>query len=382
MANGVLLPNLWLYALDSVGVALPGSLLNMYAAGTSTRIDTFSDIALTIANTNPLVADGAGRFGPIYVTPGLSYKAVWTTAAGDLLRTLDNIPAGPSTASIPPADNSLADLRLSLTSGVPVTTGEVTGSTSFYVEPHDGNRIALYDGSAWNLRTVVSTPVAVPNLANTNFDVFAYDNNTVPTYELLAWTNDTTRATALTRQDGILVKSGVVTRRWIGGIRTTAVAGQTEDSFAKRFVFNAQHRLPRRLAVADAMDSWTYSADVYRQARGQTTNQVACLIGYPDTLLQLTVWHFGIDTMGTANIYASIGEDSTTTPINGIIGQAATCTTTIVGVPMAFVTRMPTVGYHFYAWLERSATAAITSWYGDNGDVTKIQSGLTGWVLA
>ena len=53
-----------------------GALLNFYKSGTTTRKTTYSDSAQTVANTNPVVADGDGRFGTIYLS-GI-YKVVLT----------------------------------------------------------------------------------------------------------------------------------------------------------------------------------------------------------------------------------------------------------------------------------------------------------------
>ena len=45
---------------DSNGDPLTGGKLYTYASGTSTLQDTFSDVALTTPNTNPVVASSSG----------------------------------------------------------------------------------------------------------------------------------------------------------------------------------------------------------------------------------------------------------------------------------------------------------------------------------
>lgn len=65
--------------LDNNGRPVGGGKLNFYEAGTTTRLDTFSDEGLTIANTNPVVADSAGRFGDIWLREQ-NYKVVLTDA--------------------------------------------------------------------------------------------------------------------------------------------------------------------------------------------------------------------------------------------------------------------------------------------------------------
>ncbi len=51
------------------------------------------------------------------------------------------------------------------------------------------------------------------------------DSSGTPTLEALVWTNDTTRATALVRQDGVWSKTGALTRRYLGTVR---VDGESE----------------------------------------------------------------------------------------------------------------------------------------------------------
>jgi len=51
-----------------------GALLEFFATGTSNQLDTFTNEALTVANTNPVVADGNGVFPDIWLPEGTRYK--------------------------------------------------------------------------------------------------------------------------------------------------------------------------------------------------------------------------------------------------------------------------------------------------------------------
>ena len=109
------------------------------------------------------------------------------------------------------------DFRLTLTSGVAVTTGDVVNATTIYCTPLNGNKISLYDGSNWITYSSAEFSLALGALTNNVlYDVFCYANTGVPTLELLAWSNTKTRATALVLQDGILVKLGATTRKYLG----------------------------------------------------------------------------------------------------------------------------------------------------------------------
>ena len=66
--------------LDTNGDPLGAGKLYFYESGTSTPLDTYSDEALTTPNTNPVVLDGDGRTGSIFLQ-NAQYKVKLDTAA-------------------------------------------------------------------------------------------------------------------------------------------------------------------------------------------------------------------------------------------------------------------------------------------------------------
>jgi hypothetical protein len=118
LATGTLTPVLKPQYVDSNGAPLNGGTIDFYDAGTTTRRDTFSDVGLTTANANPVVLDSAGRptSGAIYLTPGVSYKAVCKNSAGVTQWTQDNV------GSIPAAT---VDLDVTGTAGEALSAGDV-----------------------------------------------------------------------------------------------------------------------------------------------------------------------------------------------------------------------------------------------------------------
>lgn len=370
-ATGTLMPTPYQTVLDTNGNPVSGGCVWTYAAGTTTPATTYTDSALSVANANPIVADGAGRF-VAWLSTGTNYKFTYEStpcssgAHGSVLRTVDNVLAVPGTSN-PTTDISTVNARCTLTSGTPVTPSDVTAATSVYIEPYRGNRIALYDGATWNLRTVTATSFAVPATTSTIYDVFVYDASATPTYETLAWTNDTTRATSLTTQDGVLVKSGATTRRYLCSVRTTAVSGQTEDSKTKRYLYNYYNRAERDLLVTDATASWTYTLATWRQANAATANQVDIVQGVAEEAITLSVHASAFNgTSAWANV--GIGEDSTSVPtVAGAI--LMTPSLTLSALVQTSLAKVPAVGRHFYAWLEGSTAAGTTTWYGTNTTV-------------
>lgn len=257
------------------------------------------------------------------------------------------------------------DFRPSLTSGVPVTTADVTAAGTIYMVPKTGNRIALYDGSNWNIRTSAEFSLALSALTSGKpYDIFCYDNSGTPTLEFLVWTNDTTRATALAYQDGVLVKSGDATRRYIGTFYTTGTA-TTEDSATKRFLYSYYHQVRRRLVRVETTANWTYTTGSFRQANNSSANQVEVVQGVAEHPVSISVSATNSVSSGSAGAYVGIGVDSTT------VSAASRVVTTVAVVGAAFgssvadYNSVPTAGKHTYAWIELGA--ANLTWYGKFG---------------
>lgn len=75
-------------------VGLPGSKLYFYITGTSTAQAVYTDADLDVAHSQPVVADAAGVFGPIYLDPTLpDYRVSHYTSADVLIYTVDDVPS-------------------------------------------------------------------------------------------------------------------------------------------------------------------------------------------------------------------------------------------------------------------------------------------------
>lgn len=277
-----------------------------------------------------------------------------------------------------PATGYPADGRLTLTSGTPVTTTDVTGAGTIYYTPFRGNRIATYSGSAWSVSTFTELSLALTLTSGKPYDVFVYDNSGTPALEVLVWTNDTTRATALTTQDGVLVKSGATTRRYVGTIYASGL-NTTEDSFAKRYVWNYYNRVKRPMRVLEATNSWTYSTNSFRQANNAAANQLDFVYGFVEDSVSAFVVANASGSAGGTQAWSSIGYDSTTVADAGTLSNAQYPQN--AGFPMpvnAELTKLPAVGRHTLVWLEKGNAATVT-WYGDNGS-DGTQSGIHGFI--
>jgi hypothetical protein len=387
---------------------------------------------------------GVANLGAHGVVVGNGTTAVNVTGAGVAGQAL--LSGG---ASADPAygylDNGICDGRLTLSSGTPVTTADVTGATSILFAPYRGNRIALYDGvSVWNERTFAEISFPLGTLVNGQaYDLFAYDNAGTVTLEMLEWKNaavtvtiatpgvvtwnghglatgqtfifttsgalptglaantvyfvtvidantfklSTTqvnvangtfiatsgsqsgthtghmpyaRQTALAVQDGRPVKSGAPTRLYLGsfGMASTTT---TEDSAAKRLLFNYYNRQRRALHRHETTNSWTYTTATLRQANFAPANQVEVLVGVAEVFMDLEVSVFVQNSTGGVIVTVGIGEDTTTVALSNVIGGDWQATTNYAHARVA-TRRAPAVGKHVYAWLEQSSAIGVTTW--------------------
>lgn len=266
--------------------------------------------------------------------------------------------------------------RLTLTTALPVTVSDVTAATTVFFALYKGNQIALYNGTGWLTFSIAQLSIAVPSTTNTGYDVFVDYNAGTPVLSLLVWTNLTTRATALTLQDGVLVLTGSTGKRYVGSFRTTGVSGQTEDSGTKRYVWNYYNRDQRPLLRTDATTSWTYTTATIRQANAAAANQVEVFVGVQEATMELKLRAAVKNDIGVS-FTSGIGRDSTSTYVDA--GQGAS--SSILSIP-AFVNEKPAIGSHTYSWNEWSAAAGTTTFYGTQGDSTPAgtASGLRGWI--
>lgn len=283
-------------------------------------------------------------------------------------------------ASVPA---SICEFRLCLTSGTPINTADSLLSTSIYATPFKGNRIALYDGSRWNIRTSAEFFLALGTLTSgLPYDVFCYDSSGAPTLEFLAWTNATTRATALTTQNGVYVKSGAVTRRYLGTFVTVSTT-QTQDSLDKRFLWNYYNRVARPMRVREATASWNYTTATVRQANAAAANELDFVIGVVEDSVTATVAAAASNSSANVNVGVGIGYDVTNAFTVGCLGAMSVSLATADQVRSLQTTyrAYPTVGKHFLAWVETSAATGTTTWWGDYGTPGGPKSGIYGEIF-
>lgn len=85
-------------------------------------------------------------------------------------------------------DTTLVQGRLTLETGVPVSTTDQTGKTTLYFAPFRGNLVGLKSGSSWDLYSFTELSLALTSyIKGAVYDIFCYLSGGSPTLESLVW---------------------------------------------------------------------------------------------------------------------------------------------------------------------------------------------------
>ena len=298
-------------------------------------------------------------------------------------------------------DNSINGLRVYVTSGTPVGTTDVTDAGTLYAGPFRSNLVSLYYNSKWNtystaevslnLATVTTgtdggTDGGTGLIAGDLYDVFEYyTGSAVALYIADYWSNSTTRQDAIGTQDGVPVLSSDHTKRLAATIKAT-FANKTEDSNAKRYVYNLYNQWPQSMYVGETATSWTYSTAAFQQANNNSADELQWVSGDTGSLIQATARDACSGTSLSGACYLDIGIDTLTNNSAQITGGANNYVIGDVIFLTADYKGKPGLGYHYAAWLERGNGTGTITWYGtagisaDAGYIPYFQTGIAGTI--
>jgi hypothetical protein len=306
-----------------------------------------------------------------------------------------------------------SDFRVSLSRTSAAPSADQTAKTLAYLVPVGrGLILDLFDGEDWvprkiqydpdqtNTRAVLTADLSVMTTTTVPHDLFVRWRAGKPETKMVAWGSATARNGAsisapwlhesgLGMHDGVLVRSdgnakaaaaGRIDPFWrhLATLYPSA-SGQCEDSVANRFVWNMYNRAPRPFGVSETNTSWTFStAGTYRQVRASSANQVGFVCGVSGD----SVWAFAhnicVNSSGGCSAEAGIGLDSTT--VNSARGGAIYPTNVTIPAGSCLYTGVPSIGYHYLAWLEGAGSDCSTTitWYGSSN----LPTGMAGEILA
>ena len=238
--------------------------------------------------------------------------------------------------------------RLSLASGQAAPAG-ASGNMLYFV-PYLGNVLALYEvGYGWRLRLFDELNLALAGLTVSKLhDIFACVSSDVPRLEAQAWSSDSARAVGLQNLNGVPVKAGDPTRRYLGTLRTTASAG-CADNESQRLLWNLYNPQPRALARS------MYTAHTYTNTSPRPwNNDTGFRFEVVQGLNTLPAWVSGFGT-GHSGFGISVGLDSTS---SGTTDSAVSNVATSI-MSLTFSNRLNlSEGYHYLQMLESGGSSA------------------------
>lgn len=255
--------------------------------------------------------------------------------------------------------------RITTESGVPVSTLDRTSQGNLYLTPANGNLITLPTGVKNSCVTIpfAETLLGLTVTSGKNYDAFAYLlGNSGFGYDLgPAWTDDTTRATAVELFNGYYVNSSsfvgsilgktIPARRGllVGTIRASG-ANVVEDSDLNRLVSNLYNTVPRRLRYA-AADSHVLNNSAWQEWNGGTAERLNLVLVLANQSIKGTVKVRG-GTTTTQNTVIRIGLDGIGAAYNTTFAfsqwQTAQASANTNGI-ISEDTFIPSAGFHFLA---------------------------------
>ena len=264
--------------------------------------------------------------------------------------------------------------RLTLSSGVPVMTSSIAGAGTIYWTPYRGNVVWLHDGATtWASYELTELSLSLAGLtASRLHDIFLDNNGGTPQLAAVAWTNDTTRATALTKQDGRYVLTGATDHLYLGTIYVDGSnqsnfifgAGSSGGTAGQLDVWNYYNRVEVASTVHDTTVTWTYSTATWRQANNSAGWQNTFVVGVNEDAVES--WYRNSATATASNAYIGIGINSTTAQASGssvgsMFGSA------ILNIIAGWYGNFA-AGRHYVAAIERAnATAGTNTYYSNTG---------------
>jgi hypothetical protein len=185
-----------------------------------------------------------------------------TECIGDSLTKINNNFANLDTALCEVINSSspaLMSIRLSYSPITSTPTSDLKNATTLYIHPYRGTAVTFWNTvtNSWNLyklNTILSFSLG-GLAADTNYDIYMYPSGATFAVDFVAWPSSGAGSSLPTRvyQDGVAVRPGAINKRLVGCLRTTSIAGQSEQSFGeniaggatpKQFLWNAQNIIP------------------------------------------------------------------------------------------------------------------------------------------
>lgn len=179
---------------------LSGAKAYFYETGTSTPKDTFTDYALTVASTNPVVADANGVFAPIFMKNDIRYRLTLKTSSDALVYTVDDIGGAVISKS------ELGGILYPISSAETAASVTPTDYTLTYIDV--GRMGGVGDGTTDNT-TAVQNALNVARMGDSRVHFPSQNRNGQTIY--LCGKVSVYEGTYVTADPGVIVRSTVTT---------------------------------------------------------------------------------------------------------------------------------------------------------------------------
>lgn len=266
--------------------------------------------------------------------------------------------------------------RLTLVSGVPVMGGtNYANRSTVYFTPYIGNTISLYNGSNWVELYLGEISISLTGaLGDAVSDIFVDYNGGTPQLVRTEWTNQTTRAVTLAKQNGILVKAGTPTQLFVGTIRTfntgscdwVPISSGAGGGFCKLYVWNMYNRVRVNATNKDTTSSWTYNAQNIRSMNSSILNRIQWVQGLNET----SFFASGQVLASTSGVVASSGiglnQDTARDSASVEIYHNITASPTIQASLLTSLQGVGRVGWNFVVQVEASPQNQVVQFFGNN----------------
>lgn len=400
--------------ISTVPVTIASATTTNILAATTNQVVVSGTATITsfgsTANRAPIFVTASGAFTLTYnatslILPG---AANITAAAGDTFIVVSDASGNARvvsyTRNLVPYNSPqpvTPQGRLTLTTGTPVMTSDVTAATSVFYTPYVGAVYPWWNGTIWVLRSIAELTLALDSNAGhtgyqqsgKNFDLCLYnDNGTDRLVTLPAWTSDTARASGLTRLNGVWTNTGSVTAKYDTSASTLTIAanqctyvgtmrasanGQTAwvanpaaaagGGNCTLYLWNAYNRMPLSASSKDSTDTWSYGTATWRAADNSTSNRVSIVVGLNEDTFVATYATFVLGgAAGLAHLGVGLDSTSATSGRVNAIGEQGTGSTQVKGYPIAEYRGFLGLGFHYIQALEY-VDSVSTTFYGDNG---------------
>jgi hypothetical protein len=249
-----------------------------------------------------------------------------------------------------------------------VTVSSSAGSEQTYITVvHANTHITV---AALALNHTTTNPLVTGGLP---YDIYVYDNAGSLAIEALAWTDGATRATELTLQNGVYVKTGDTTRRFAGAFSTSpAELGTTDDAIAARLLWNYYNQFLLNLyGTYSATHTYSGTYRPWGASSVMGTSRVNFFLGLTQKI-EVAGFMTTVYVTGGENLN-SVGIDSLTTPATNCNSPVGATTTNAIYTPIPTnVSSALAPGTHYLQAIEfgrptsvsQRAIACMGKWWG------------------